>query len=150
MTHFRHIKYWTLAAVALLFLTGIAEAGDVLRTVLSVRNVSCSSCLRVIESEFRKTPGITGMAADLRKGIVVADHESGISSGEVSEIVSRLGYPAQVVSAVSIRSEEARVFRRLAGYGAGPEGCNRESGGCSPVADAWKELYRRFIRTEKK
>jgi len=60
MTSFRNIKIWAMATASLLFLVGTADAEGILRTVLSVRDMSCSSCLRVIESEFRKTPGITG------------------------------------------------------------------------------------------
>ena len=148
MILFRNIKIWTIAVVVGVFLTGTAWAGGILRTVLNVRNVSCGSCLRVIESEFRKTPGIKGMAADIRRGILVADHETEITSGEVAEVVSRLGYPSKVVSSTVITKGEARVFRRLAGYGAGPEGCSQ--GGCSTVANSWKELYRRFVKPENK
>ena len=148
MTFNSNIKVWTIVAAVSVLFAGVAEAGGILRTVLNVRNVSCGSCLRVIESEFRKTPGITGMAADIRRGIVVADHENEITSGEVAGVVSRLGYPSNVVSTTLIGKKEARVFRRLAGFGAGPEGCSQ--GGCSTVANSWKELYRRFVKPEKK
>ena len=119
-----------------------AAAEQVSRTTLAVEHITCGACLRVIDAELRKVPGIQGMTADLPTRRVTVDHDPEVSPGEVAAAVTAAGYPAQVVESLSVPRTEARLFQRGPGFGSGPGCCN--PGGTNPVADAWRELRRRF------
>jgi len=134
----------------LLLLLGLALTGSragaeeevVSRTTLAVDHITCGACLRVIDSELRKVPGILGMTADLPSRRVTVDHDPEVTPGEVAAAITAAGYPSQVLESVSLPHSEARLFQRGPGFGSGPGCCN--PGGTNPVADAWRELRRRF------
>jgi copper chaperone CopZ len=118
------------------------DNNDLIRTTLHVARMRCSSCLRVFDAELRKISGITGMQARFNERIVIVDHEEKISSREIANKISKLGYPATVLSNRGISRKEASSFQR-AGFGAGGAWCN--PGGASPVAESWRELRRRLF-----
>lgn len=137
--------------VALLFLLlglallpGPASAAEevVNRTTLEVDHITCGACLRVIDAELRKVPGILGMAADLPTRRVTVDHDPEVTTGEVAAAITAAGYPARVLESLTLPHAAAKLFQRGPGFGSGPGGCN--PGGSNPVADAWRELRRRF------
>ena len=111
---------------------------------MQVSGMRCGSCLRVIESELRKVPGVVGMAASFRESLVTVDHESGVSTEEISGVISALGYQATVVSSEALSAESLRRFKPT-GFGNG-SGCGNP-GGTNPVAESWRELRRRLFRS---
>lgn len=119
-----------------------AEEEQVSRTTLAVDRITCGACLRVIDAELRKVPGILGMTADLPTRRVTVDHDREVTPGEVAAAITAAGYPARVVDSLRVPRREAKLFQRGSGFCSGPGGCN--PGGTNPVADAWRELRRRF------
>ena len=118
----------------------------VARTTLQVEKITCGACLRVIDAELRKVPGILGMTADLATARVTVDHDREVTAAEVAEAITAIGYPARVVESSSLLGSQARHFQREPGFGSGPGCCN--PGGSNPVADSWRELCRRFKRLQ--
>lgn len=112
------------------------------RTTLAVERITCGACLRVIDAELRKVPGILGMTADLPTRTVTVDHDQEITPTEVAAAITAAGYPARVLESLTLPRAEARLFRRGSGLDSGPGCCN--PGGTNPVADSWRELRRRF------
>jgi len=112
------------------------------RTTLAVDHITCGACLRVIDAELRKVPGILGMSADLPSRRVTVDHDQEVTPAEVAAAITGAGYPARVEESLSVSRNEARLFQRGPGFGSGPGCCN--PGGTNPVADAWRELCRRL------
>lgn len=129
-----------------MFLAPLAYGHDLIRTTLHVAQMRCSSCLRVFDGELRKVPAIVGMTARFSERLVVVDHKKEISSEEIADTISRLGYPATVLSSRGISKDEVSRFQR-AGFAAGAGWCNL--GGASPVAESWKELRRRLFNGNK-
>jgi len=141
-------KLTILAALLLaMFFASVAHGEELLRTEMLVDKLVCGSCLRVIKSELMKRPGVIGMTAVFRDRRVTVDHEQAVSAEEVAALISRLGYPATIVSSGGIAKSEAKVFQRRAGFGTGPGCCN--IGDANPVADSWREMRRRLFRSGK-
>jgi copper chaperone CopZ len=137
-----------IGAVSLVVMLGLlvaslAHGSEFRRTTIQVAQMRCSSCLRVIDAELRKVPGIVGMTAKFREELVIVDHETGVAGKEIADIITGFGYPTTVLSSLVISGDEVSRFQR-AGFGAGVGGCN--PGGASPVAESWKELRRRLFR----
>jgi len=122
--------------------SGQAEE-QVARTTLKVEKIACGACLRVIDAELHKVPGILGMTADLAVKQITVDHDRKISSAEVAVAVTAAGYPARVLDSAILADSQAHRFQREPGFGSGPACCN--PGGSNPVADSWRELCRRFF-----
>lgn len=144
-------KGWWAKGALLLFLLlalGLADTTlraaeeQVTRTTLAVERITCGACLRVIDAELRKVPGILGMTADLPTRRVTVDHDPEVTPAEVAAAITGAGYPAQVVESQNLPRNAAKLFQRGPGFGSGPGCCN--PGGTNPVADAWRELCRRF------
>ena len=131
-----------LLTLTLTYGTLRAAEEQVTRTTLAVERIKCGACLRVIDAELRKVPGIMGMSADLPTRRVTVDHDPEVTSAEVATAITTAGYPARVVESLSVPRSEAKLFQRGPGFGSGPGCCN--PGGTNPVADAWRELCRRF------
>lgn len=133
-----------LLLLAMALAAGKPEAAEerVMRTTLVVERITCGACLRVIDAELRKVPGIMGMAADLPTRRVTVDHDPEVTPAEVAAAITGAGYPAQVLESLNLPRSEARLFQRGPGFCSGPGGCN--PGGTNPVADAWRELCRRL------
>lgn len=131
-----------MMVLALAGTTLLAAEAQVTRTTMTVERITCGACLRVIDAELRKLPGILGMTSDLPTRRVTVDHDREITPGEVAAAITGAGYPARVVESLQLTRNEARLFQRGPGFCSGPGGCN--PGGTNPVADAWRELRRRF------
>jgi len=136
------INVGSLAALLLLF-ASLAYGNEFRRTVMQVSDMQCGSCLRVIDSELRKIPGVAGMDASFNKGLVVVDHEAEVSAEEIAGVISELGYPTTTISTDALTEGSIKRFKR-SGFGSGTGCCN--PGGTNPVAESWKELRRRIFR----
>jgi copper chaperone CopZ len=105
---------------------GRAAKGEVDETILRVSNLSCGSCLYTIESELRKYPGMVGMKADLATGLVTVRHTAELPPERLVELVTEVGYPAQVAAAGTANVPAAGPGAAGAygcGRGCGPRGC---------------------------
>lgn len=129
------------------FLAGESLGAEELlaRTTLQVEKITCGACLRVIDAELRKVPGVLGMSADLATKQVTIDHDREVTAAELAAAVTVAGYPARVVESSPLPGSQAHHFQREPGFGSGPGCCN--PGGSNPVADSWRELCRRFKRS---
>ena len=143
MTIKTKITVLSLAVMLALFVASLAYGSEYRRTTLQVEQMRCSSCLRVIDAELRKVPGIVGMTARFSQGQVVVDHEKAVAAKTITAVITGLGYPTTVVSSLEIARREVNRFKR-AGFGVGAGCCN--PGGASPVAESWKEIRRRLFR----
>ena len=123
-----------------------AKAENFQRTTFYVENLVCSSCLALIETDFKKNPGVVGMTADLRSKTVTADHIARVSGQQLAETVSRLGYSAIIVKQEAVDESKINKFSNsFARCGVG--GCRTAgAGGCNATAAAGKELYHRYIK----
>lgn len=144
-------NHWGAKGVLMLFLLlGLALAASragaadepVRRTTLTVERITCGACLRVIDAELRKVPGILGMTPDLPGRKMTVDHDPEVAPDKVAAAITAAGYPARVEASLPLPRAEARLFRRGSGFNSGPGCCN--PGGTNPVADSWRELRRRF------
>jgi copper chaperone CopZ len=123
-----------------------AQSAKVVRTSLQVSNLSCSSCLTNIASELQGLTGTVGMTGDLTRGIVVVDHLQTMPGEKIAASISRIGYPARIISTTGKAIIQNRPGATQAPSTASRfsiSNCNRRS--CSATASAWKELYRRYI-----
>jgi copper chaperone CopZ len=124
------------------------QAGPVTRTTMQVANLSCSSCLANIEVELQGMAGTVGMTGDLAKGIVAVDHMNTVAGADIAAAISRLGYPARIVSTAdndNLLDKPATGKKSADGSSFSGTNCSRRN--CNATASAWKELYRRYIST---
>jgi copper chaperone CopZ len=130
---------------------------DVRRTSLLVKNLSCSSCLSSIEAELKKLQGPLGMSADLSRGIVWVDHLAELDCNRIAQVVTDLGYPAEVDWTAQFNRRYAMNFA-AAGQGSGfsssgdcgSGGCGLSGGGCGASSSAWKQLFNRYGNSKTK
>lgn len=116
---------------------------------MQVSNLSCSSCLANIEAELQKMAGTVGMTGDVAKGIVAVEHRDTVAAADIAAAISRLGYPARIVSTADNVSLQAKPDNgQKAAYGSRSRGANCSRRNCNATASAWKELYRRYISTK--
>jgi len=124
------------------------QAGPVIRTTMQVANLSCSSCLAKIEAELQGMAGTVGMTSDLAKGIVAVDHLDTVAGADIAAAISRLGYPARIVSTAGNASlQDKPSTRQKPADGSRFSGANCSRRNCNATASAWKKLYRRYIST---
>ncbi len=139
----KKISIITSVFAGLLLFVSMAYGAEFMRTVTRVSGMQCASCLRVIDAELRKVPGVSGMTAVFRKSLVTVDHEKEVTPVEIAGVIKNLGYQVTVVSSQDIAKDKAVRFQKP-GFGCG-SGCSNP-GGSSPVADSWRELRRRFFK----
>jgi copper chaperone CopZ len=124
------------------------QAGPVTRTTMQVANLSCSSCLANIEAELQGMVGTVGMTGDLAKGIVTVEHMDTVAGADIAAAISRLGYPARIVSTAGNASLQAKpASGQKPAYESRFSGANCSRRNCNATASAWKKLYRRYIST---
>lgn len=124
------------------------QAGPVSRTTMQVSNLSCSSCLANIEAELQGMTGTVGMTGDLAKGIVAVDHLDTVAAADIAAAISRLGYPARILSSVdNAKLQDRPTSDRQAAPTSRFGGANCSRRKCNATSSAWKELYRRYLTT---
>ncbi len=140
------LAVWTLAVLAVV-VTSVAQAdgGDAARTLLTVQNLSCGSCLSKINVELHAYEGMVNMDADLGRGFVIVEHKAPLTAATVAFVISDLGYPANMLSVAAARTDDvAKMGQGIpASSGFGCSGCG--SGGCSVNASSWQKVYQRFF-----
>ena len=123
------------------------------RTIFQVSNLSCTSCFANIEAKLKTMEQTIGMNGDLRKGIVIVDHESALNGNTIAAAITTLGYPAKVVSTTKISAQKALAAGAKSGPGSrtrrAGSGCNSRRGPCNATASSWKNLYNRYVQKPK-
>jgi copper chaperone CopZ len=138
-------RSWYLFIIGILvtafILIGINSFGANLKqTTLEVSNLSCGSCLTRIDGTLKDYEGYSKLGADLRRGIVVVEHETTLKEQVIAKAITDIGYPAKVI-AEKESSETPDLFKgQAAGYGCC--GGSRNSS-CSASASTWKRLFNR-------
>lgn len=124
-----------LVAVFVLSFTAVkAEAGRK-TTTFQVQGMTCGSCLGAIRAELGPKKGITGMTADLERGLVTVEYPQNINEEEIARIISQLGYPARVLREGNGQTEAPA--KRCG------KDCNMK--GCAASASSWRDLYRKIF-----
>ncbi len=120
-------------------------AQELQRTTMQVGNLTCPSCLTLIEGKLKRVAGMTGIAADLRRGLVFADHSSSLSGDQIAGFITNLGYPAEVINQEVVSEDEILMFDRRSVSRCGVGGCN--TGGCNATGDTWRKLFQRVVNS---
>ena len=122
-----------------LLLVAHAFAATVQRSNFIVENLSCTSCLAIIEDELKGMPGALGMNADLRQGRVTVDHLSSTNYEQIATTISKLGYPATIDWTATVPEQYTNKFAQQSSYrsGCSSGGCGT-SGGAGAGPTAWK------------
>ena len=118
--------FFSLCSVLLLVLIFAlpANSATVQRTSLIVDDISCTSCLAVIEKKLRDVPGTLGMASDLSSGRITVDHLPSLGFEQIAATISRLGYPATVDWTATLPEQYARRYSRQGSFNSGySSGC---------------------------
>lgn len=123
-------------------LLGINSFGASLKqTTLEVSNLSCGSCLTRIDDTLKSYVGYSRLRADLRRGIVIVEHESALKENVIARAITDIGYPAKVVAEKEVKKTPNVLNNQGASYGC-CGGSSRNSG-CSASASTWKRLFNR-------
>lgn len=122
-----------------LFLVVQAQAAEVKRTNFTVSNLSCTSCLATIEAELKGVPGTLGMSADIQQGRVTVDHLASLDYGQISTIISGLGYPTSMEWTATVPEKYTKRFAAKSPYrsGCSSVGCGI-AGGSGVGPTSWK------------
>ena len=128
--------------VTAFFLIGINSFGANLKqTAFEVSNLSCGSCLSRIDDTLKAYTGYSKLGADLRRGIVVVEHEAALEEQVIAKAITDIGYPAKVVVEKELTQRSDLFKDQGASYGCC--GGGGRSGGCSASASTWKRLFNR-------
>jgi len=68
------------------------------QTILEVDGMSCSSCVRHVESALRALEGIRGITVDLPKGKVVVEHDDASPLDAMLGALGDAGYDARAAT----------------------------------------------------
>ena len=122
-----------------LLLVAHAFAATVQRSNFIVENLSCTSCLAIIEDELKGMPGAIGMNADLRQGRVTVDHLPSINYEQIATTITQLGYPATADWTATVPEQYTNKFASKSSYGSrcSSGGCGT-SGSAEASPTAWK------------
>jgi copper chaperone CopZ len=115
-------------------------AANLKQTTFEVSNLSCGSCLSRIDDTLKGYAGYSKLGADLRRGIVVVEHESVLKGQIIAKAITDIGYPAKVVTEKEISKAPNLFGGQTAGYGCCGGGVSRS---CSASASTWKRLFNR-------
>jgi len=127
----------------------IANKGNIIETSFVVTNLSCSSCLENIEAQLRGLPGTVGMLGDLGKGLINVAHVPSLAGQKIADVITAIGYPAKVISTTGKTTYQTiSVDRKTNSVPASLSRSYCNGRECSSPAEAWKELYRRYIKKQ--
>ncbi len=141
-----------LFTIVFLFFGSLVLAGDLARTTMKVDNLYCGACLTHIDATLKEVAGFDGMRGDLTKGVVQVDHQTSLSGEKIADTITKLGYPATIVSQSNITDQDSFSSRPQVNpasnccgvssqrYSCGGSGTQRY--GCSASSAAWKKLFR--------
>ena len=124
-----------------------AEAAK--RSTFEVRNLSCGSCLALINGALEELDGFEGMSADLWDKKVFVEHAADLQAEEIAKVITDIGYPAEVVAVENSNPEDKpaaddRSFTQSGGCsGCGPTGCGA-------AASSWQAFYQKYFGNRNK
>ena len=150
------IRHWMrVAALGVLFTTLPLDAlaASLNRTILEVKSLNCGFCLTKINAALEDLDGFEGMSAELYQGEVVIDHQPTLSSFDLSETITALGYPAKVLREAVVDPDARGVTTKTSqekwySKGVGCSGC-AVSHSCGGTAAAWQALYSKYFGKDR-
>ncbi|HIJ78988.1 MAG: heavy-metal-associated domain-containing protein [Desulfobulbaceae bacterium] len=145
----RSLLFGLGAAGIILAAIGMGHASATTETTLKVANLSCASCLYAIQTELAESDGMVSMEAkDFRQGLITISHQPPLTSERLAEMISAIGYPAEVVAnAAQIPDTAAAPLPNSAEEVARP-GCTGNC--CGASSSAWKKIGARFFGAQEK
>jgi len=128
----------------------VAPDSPVLRTTMTVNNLSCISCLANIEAKLREVPGTIGMQSDLRRKQVIVLHEPALAADRIAESITNLGYPATVTTSESGIAGDFATAAPIDNQAPVPQTGWRCAGvrnqtPCTATASSWRQFYSKFF-----
>jgi len=84
--------------LALVFFSIPSCAEESHRTFFKVGNLSCGACITKINAKLKTFEGYISLMANLDQGLVAVDHRQNFTDSQIAEVITALGYPAQVAS----------------------------------------------------
>ncbi len=122
--------------------TNTETAETLSRTTMKVSNLSCGACLSHIDAEFKKVPEVKGMTGNLRMGAVIVDHVPSLKGEKIAAIITKLGYPAKVISEITIDEKDSISNTPARQQSSGCCGGGSSTGrGCGASSSSWKRLF---------
>ena len=85
-----------LLVTACIFIGINSFAASLKQTTFEVSNLSCGSCLSRIDDTLKSYTGYSKLGADLRRGIVVVEHETTLKEQVIAKAIKTLGDEATV------------------------------------------------------
>jgi copper chaperone CopZ len=68
-------------------------------TVLEVRGMSCSSCVRHVSAALQSVPGVSSVQVALRAGTALVRHDAAASTSSMVQALDAAGYDARLSGA---------------------------------------------------
>lgn len=66
--------------------------GATLKTELIVEGMSCSHCVRAVETEIGRISGVRDVKVNLEKKTVIVEHDDLVSNEDIAEAISEAGF----------------------------------------------------------
>jgi len=119
-------------------------SGTITRTTLQVGKLSCTSCLTNIARELSSIEETYGMKGYLNRGVVIVDHVNTFDNSRIAASISELGYPARVIAANEIPTQNAFTTSPNSDGARPRSGCSGR-GPCNATSASWQKLYQRYF-----
>ena len=66
-----------------------------MKTELIVEGMSCSHCVKAVETEIGRISGVKGVRADLKNKTVTVNHDGSVSNEALAQAVEEAGFTLQ-------------------------------------------------------
>ncbi len=92
-------KAWSILFVAVFALASAASAGEVAKTTLTVKGMTCGGCVAAVKLQLKKTEGVTAYDVSLEKGEAGVSYDAAKTTPEkIAESVSKTGFETSLKS----------------------------------------------------
>ena len=92
-------KAWSILFAAVFALAFAASAGEVAKTTLTVKGMTCGGCVAAVKVQLKKTEGVTAYDVSLEKGEAGVSYDAAKTTPEkIAESVSKTGFETSVKS----------------------------------------------------
>jgi copper chaperone CopZ len=92
-------KAWSILFVAVFGLAFAASAGEVAKTTLTVKGMTCGGCVAAVKLQLKKTEGVTAYDVSLEKGEAGVSYDAAKTTPEkIAASVSKTGFETSLKS----------------------------------------------------